>query len=109
MATSSNEKQKVLLDLNAPSFLHSLLELDKTQRNEVLNTLRKIFQMEWQQVYRDQGLKWEKIVTISAPPGIDAIYSIRITQSRRATAFRKGSYMCFLAIAPDHDATYGKK
>ena len=41
--------------------------------------------------------------------GVDAIYSLRITQSRRCTAFRDGDYMRFLTIAPDHDSTYGRK
>ena len=56
-----------------------------------------------------QRLKWEKISSIKPPDGIDAIYSIRITQARRATAFRKGDFIRFLTIAPDHDSTYGKK
>ena len=60
MATRSNAQQNVLLDLNAPSFQRNLLGLDKTLRNEALNTLQKIIQMNWQQVYRDQGLKWKK-------------------------------------------------
>ena len=109
MATRSNAQQNVLLDLNAPSFQRNLLSLDKTLRNEALNTLQKIIQMDWQEVYRDQGLKWEKIYTIDPPQGVEAIYSLRITQSRRAVAYRKGNFMCFIDIPPDHDATYGKK
>jgi hypothetical protein len=34
---------------------------------------------------------------------------MRITQSRRATAYREGNFMRFLAIAQDHDAAYGRK
>jgi hypothetical protein len=109
MATRSNAQQNVLLDLNAPSFQRNLLSLDKTLRNEALSTLQKIIQMDWNQVYRDQGLKWEKIYTIDPPQGVEAIYSLRITQSRRAVAYRKGNFMCFIAIPPDHDAAYGKK
>jgi len=54
-------------------------------------------------------LKWEKIVSAKLPLGIDAIYSLRITQSRRATAFRDGDFIRLLTIASDHDTTYGKK
>ena len=61
------------------------------------------------QVYIDNGLKWEKIVSFKPPVGIDAIYSLRITQSRRATAYREGEFIRFLTIASDHDSTYGKK
>jgi hypothetical protein len=37
------------------------------------------------------------------------VYSLRISRSRRATAHRDGEFMRLLTIAPDHDATYGKK
>ena len=57
----SPTKQPVALDLNAPGFLRSLLWLDKTERNHVLNTLGKLIKLDWDQLYRDPGLKWEKI------------------------------------------------
>ncbi len=38
--------------------------------------------------------------------GVAAIYSLRITQSRRATAFRDGDSIRLLTIAPDYDSTY---
>ena len=50
----------------------------------MLNTLRKLRQITWAQVYRDAGLKWEKIDSVKPPQGIDAIYSLRITQGSRA-------------------------
>jgi hypothetical protein len=62
----------------------------------------------WNQLYRDHGLKWEKITSIKPPKGIDVVYSLRITKSLRATAHRDGDFLRFLTIAPDHDATYGK-
>jgi hypothetical protein len=34
-------------------------------------------------LYRDNGIKWEKIVSVRPPDGIDAIYSLRMTQSIR--------------------------
>ncbi len=100
---------KVLLDLNNPTFQANLLGLQKPERHAALDTLNKIRQMSWPQVYRDNGLKWEKIISVRPPQGIDVIYSLRITQSRRATAFRDGQYMRLLSVAGDHDSTYGKK
>ncbi len=44
-----------------------------------------------------------------ASAGVDAIYSLRITQSRRATAYRDGDFLRLLTIAPDQDAAYGEK
>jgi len=46
---------------------------------------------------------------LKPPAGIDAVYSLRISQSRRATAHRDGNFIRLLTIAPDHDATYGKQ
>lgn len=99
----------VRLDLNNPVFQENLLTLQKEERHAVLDTLNKLRQMTWNQVYRDNGLKWEKIVSVKLPTGIDAIYSLRITQALRATAYRDGEFIRFLTIAPDHDSTYGKK
>ena len=103
------KNNQVRLDLNNPVFLESWLKLDKSERNRVTDTLKKLQQLTWEQVYRDQGLKWEKIISIKPPLNVDAIYSIRITQSRRAMTFREGDVMRFLTIATDHDVTYGKK
>jgi hypothetical protein len=100
---------KVRLDLNNPVFQENLLSLQKPERHAALDSLKKIRQLTWQQVYRDPGLKWEKITSVKPPAGIEAVYSLRITQARRATAYRENDFMRFLTIAPDHDATYGKK
>lgn len=99
----------VRLDLNNPVFQDNLLTLQKHERHAALDTLHKLRQLSWDQVYRDKGLKLEKITSIKPPKGIDAIYSLRITQARRATAYRDGDFIRLLTISPDHDATYGKK
>ncbi len=108
MAERKSEN-RVLLDLNNEVFQENWLGLDKAERNRVTETLRTLRQQTWDQVYRDPGLKWEKIASIKPPSGIAALHSLRITQSRRASAYRDGEYMRFLTIAPDHDATYGGK
>ncbi|MFZ0409197.1 MAG: hypothetical protein WAM11_13960 [Cyanobium sp.] len=91
-------------------------------------TLNKIRPLSWIQLDRDQRLKWERISSIKPPPGIDAVYSLRISGARRATAHgdrayrdrahrdrahrdgahRNGDFIRFLTIAPGHDATDGK-
>ena len=100
---------RVQLDLNNPEFLKSLLELDKSERNRVLDTFMKLLKLDWEQIYRDPGLKWEKVTSVKPPKGMDAIYSLRITQSRRATAIRDGAFIRFLTVQHDHDSTYGQK
>jgi len=108
MAKSESDAP-VRLDLNNPVFQENLLTLQKLERHAALDTLSKLRQMTWNQVYRDQGLKWEKIVSIKPPNGIPALFSLRITQSRRATAYREGDFIRLLTIAGDHDSAYGKK
>lgn len=107
--TSSESADKVLLDLNNPLFQAQLFGMQKPERHAAFDTLNKIRQLTWTQVYRDSGLKWEKISSIRPPDGVDALYSFRLNQSRRATAFRDGRYLRLLTVAPDHDSTYGQK
>jgi hypothetical protein len=97
------------LDLKNHKFQENFFSLQKTERNSALDTLSKIRQLTWQQPYRYKGLRWEKIFSLRAPQGIYAIYSLRITQSRRATAFRDGPYMRMLTVAAGHDSAYGQK
>jgi hypothetical protein len=105
----NNAAGAIRLDLNNPVFQTNLFSLQKLERHAVLDTLNKISQLTWNQLYRDSGVKWEKIASIKPPAGVDAIYSLRITQSRRVTAFRDGDFMRLLTITPDHDSTYGRK
>jgi len=107
--SSTESNTSVILDLNNQTFQENLFSLQKTERHAALDTLSKIRQLTWQQVYRDKGLKWEKIFSVRSPQGIDAIYSLRITQSRRATAFRDGPYMRMLTLASEHDSAFGNK
>ena len=100
---------KIRLELNNPVFQKHLLMLQKSERHTALDALNKIRQMTWNQLVRDQGLKREKITSIKPPQGMDAVYSLRINRSRRATAHRDGDFMRLLTIAPDHDSTYGRK
>jgi hypothetical protein len=98
----------IRLDLNNPVFQENLLSLQKPERHAALDTLNKIRKLTWNQLYRDTGLKWEKINSDKPPAGFDAIYTLRITQSRRATAYRDGDFIRLLTIASDHDSACGK-
>lgn len=108
MIAPNKPKSKVRLDLNNPTFQDNLFGLQKPERHAALEALKKIRGMDWGQIYRDHGLKWEKISSVKPPNGIDALYSFRITQGRRAVAYRTGDFMVLLTIPPDHDTTYGK-
>jgi hypothetical protein len=99
----------VQLDLNNPEFQRSWLALGKEDAERVRAAFRKILQMTWSQIYRDQGLHWEKIKSMPAPDGVDALYTFRLSQSARGVGYREGNYLRVLLVNSDHDAAYGKK
>lgn len=106
---AKNDQDKLVrLDLNNPVFQENLFMLQKPERHAALDSLNKIRQMTCNQAYRDSGIKYEKIISVKPPTGIDAIYSLRITQARRATAHRDGDFIRLLTIAPDHETPMAK-
>ena len=96
---------RVQLDLNNPEFQQEWFSLEREEAMSVLATLRKIHVLDWQQLYRDKGLHWEAINSRSGPAG-KRLYSLRITRSMRAVAYREGDFLRFLSLHPDHDSAY---
>jgi hypothetical protein len=99
----------VKLDLNNPEFQRSLFALERSAIADAVVTLRMIASVSWNQVYQDRGLRWERIISVRPPAGVEAIYSLRISRSARALAYRESEWMRLLLVSADHDATYGKK
>jgi hypothetical protein len=97
--------QPVSLDLNNPVFQRLLFNLSKNHRHNILNTLRKLANMTWQQVYADYGLKWEAILSKKGPGG-KKLYSFRIGKGFRGVAYREGLWLRLLSLHPDHDSAY---
>ncbi len=96
---------KILLDLNNPVFQQDLFNLQKAEALAILKTFRKISQLTWEQLYQDQGLKWEKISSKKGKNG-ETLYSLRITQKCRGIAVREGDYLRLLSLHSDHDSAY---
>ena len=109
MVRNAKTEPLVEIDLNSPIFQSAWEELELIEQEKALATFEKITQLTWNQVYRDKGLKWEKIHSIPVPKGIDALYSFRVSKSIRGIGFRDDHFLRVLLIQPDHDATYGKK
>ena len=97
--------QPVRLDLNNPVFQRLLFNLSKSDQHNILNTLRKLANMTWQQVYADHGLKWEAILSKRGPGG-KKLYGFRIGKGFRGIAYRDGSWLSLLSLHPDHDSAY---
>jgi len=109
MVRNAKPELLVEIDLNSPIFQSAWEELELIEQEKALATFEKITQLTWNQVYRDKGLKWEKIHSIPAPKGIDVLYSFRVSKSIRGIGFREDHFLRVLLIQPDHDATYGRK
>lgn len=97
--------QPVRLDLNNPVFQRQLFNLSKNEQRNSLNTMRKLANMAWQQVYVDHGLKWEAILSQKGPGG-KKLYSFRIGKGFRGVAYRDGLWLRLLSLHSDHDSAY---
>ena len=95
----------VRLDLNNRVFQRQLFNLPKIEQHNILNILRKLATMTWQQVYADHGLKWEAILSKKGPGG-KKLYSFRIGKGFRGVGYREGSWLRLLSLHPDHDSAY---
>ena len=93
------------LDLNNPEFQANLLELNKQEAWAVLQTLRLLQSMSWNQLQRSKGLRWELIQSKTGPNG-QRLYSLRVSRSCRAVAWRDGAWLRLLSLHPDHDSAY---
>jgi hypothetical protein len=96
---------QVLLDLNNPAFQETWFALEPEESLAVLATLRRISQMEWQQLYADRGLRWEAILSRPGPGG-ERIYSLRVTKRIRAVGYREKDFLRLLSLHADHDSAY---
>jgi hypothetical protein len=96
---------KVRLDLNNPDFQKEWFLLQKDEFTASKNTLKKIFEMGWNQIYHDSGLKWEKIQSIKTDKGRE-LYTIRLSKKHRAVVYRQEAFMIFVSLHPDHDSAY---
>ncbi len=99
------EVTTILTQGDKPVFKKQLFNLSKKEQRNVLNSLRKLSNMDWNQVYQDGGLNWEIIYSRSGPHG-ERLYSLRTGKGFRAVAYREGQWMRLLSLHPEHDSTY---
>lgn len=95
----------VRLDLNNAEFQKQWFALQKADQLAVLLSCARIASLEWNELHRDRGLRWELIHSRQASDG-SKLYSLRITKQMRAVARRGGEYLEFLTLHPDHDSAY---
>jgi hypothetical protein len=96
---------KAKLDLNYPDFQKEWFNLSKENFQNIKNTLKKLLSMDWNQLYIDKDLRWEKIQSLTTPAG-RALYSIRLSKKFRAIVCREKDFLVFISLHPDHDSAY---
>ena len=96
---------RIHLDLNSPEFQNILFALEPEQLKQVVASLRRLRELDWNALYRHTGFRWEAIEHLKAPNGAK-VYSLRLSQRVRGLAFREGDFLRFISLHPDHDSAY---
>lgn len=99
--------KRVRLDLNSPEFQDVLFRLELTDLKQVVGSLRRLRDLDWNMVYRHTGFKWEAVRHIRTPNGATA-YSLRLSEKIRAIGYRDGDFLRIISLHPDHDSAYGR-
>jgi hypothetical protein len=96
----------VRLDLNSPEFQEVFFRLELPELKQVVASLARLRELDWNNLYRHPGYRWEAIEHLKAPNGAK-VYSLRLSQKIRAVAYRDGNFLRLISLHPDHDSAYG--
>jgi hypothetical protein len=95
----------IRLDLNSPEFQDVFFRLEADDLKQVVASLRRLRELDWNHLYRHTGFRWEAIEHLKAPNGAK-VYSLRLSQRIRAVAFRDSDFLRIVSLHPDHDSAY---
>lgn len=96
---------RVRLDLNSPELQDVFFRLEVVDLKQVVASLRRLRELDWNTLYRHTGFQWELIEHLKAPDGAK-VYSLRLSQRIRAIGFRDGDFLRLISLHPDHDSAY---
>ena len=102
MAAASS---RLRLDLNSPEFQDICFRLQTDELKQVVASLRRLRDLDWDSLYRHTGFHWGAIEHLKAPSGAQ-LYSLRLGQRIRAVGFRDGDFLRVTSLHPDHDSAY---
>jgi len=97
---------RVRLDLNSPEFQDIFFHLELGELRQVVSSLARLCELDWNNLYRHSGYRWEAVQHLKAPNGAK-VYSLRLSQKIRAVAYRDGDFLRLISLHPDHDSAYG--
>ncbi len=96
---------RIRLDLNSPEFQDVFFRLQADELKQVVASLRRLRELDWNSLYHHTGFRWEALEHLKAPNGTKG-YSNRLSQRIRAVAFRDGDFLRLISLHPDHDSAY---
>lgn len=96
---------RIRLDLNSPEFQDVFFRLEAEDLKQVVASLRRLRELDWNSLYRHTGFRWEAIEHLKAPNGAK-VCSLRLSQRIRAVACRDGDFLRLISLHPDHDSAY---
>jgi len=88
------------------TFLLQALELEKPIRAALRKMIGLAEQLSFAELTKHKGVHLEKLAGLVDPRNREALYSLRITLSARATAIVQDGELVLLAIFTDHDQAY---
>ena len=91
--------------MNSPEFQDVFFRVQADELKQVVSSLRRLRELDWDSLYRHTGFRWEAIEHLKAPNGAK-VYSLRLSQRMRAVAFRDGEFLRLISLHPDHDSAY---
>jgi hypothetical protein len=98
-------RSRIRLDLNSPAFQDVFFHLQADELKQVVASLRRLRELDWNGLYLHTGFRWEAIEHLKAPNG-GKVYSLRLSQRIRAVAFRDGDFLRLISLHPEHDSAY---
>jgi len=96
---------RVRLDLNSPEFQDVFFRLELGELRQVVASLGRMRELDWNTLYRHSGYRWEAVEHLKAPNGAK-VYSLRLSQKVRAIAYRDGDFLRLISLHPDRDSAY---
>ncbi len=96
---------KIRLDLNSPAFQGVFFRLSAAELKQVVASLGRLRELDWNALYRHTGYQWEQINHLKGPSGVK-VCSLRLTQKIRAIGYRDGDFLRLVSLHLDHDSAY---
>ena len=96
---------RIRLDLNSPEFQDVFFRLAAAELKQVVASLGRLRELEWNTLYRHTGYQGEHISHLKGP-GDAKVYSLRLSQKIRAIGYRDGNFLRLVSLHPEHDSAY---